>query len=149
MTTNDLNFFFAAAHNGDVFILKKCLDSGIDVHSCNDLALRLATKGNHSQAILLLLSRGAYAQAVYDDELRRYSIEGNSEAIRILLQEYSCSEEAKAYAMYNAIFCRHENIIKLLLKNGVSPTANNNAILNVAKFSRDAKIIALFEDYLN
>ena len=149
MATFDLNFFFLAACNGDVFILKKHLDAGIDIHSCDDLALRLATKANHTKAIIFLLSRGANIQAVYDAELRRYSVEGNTQAVKILLEDYSCSQEAKIYAMYNAIFCRHEDIIKLLLQNGVSPTANNNAVLNVAKYSNNDKIIALFENYLN
>ena len=59
MATMDLNFFFAAAHNGDIIVLKKCLDQGIDIHSCDDLALRIVTKSNHTNAILFLLSRGA------------------------------------------------------------------------------------------
>lgn len=148
MATIDLNIFFSAAHNGDIFILKKCLDSGIDIHSCDDLALRLATKENHTKAIILLLSRGANIQAVFDAELRRSSLEGEIETVTMLLEDNSCSEEAKIYAMYNAIFGRHEEIIKLLLQNGVSPTANNGAVLNVVKLCDNDQINALFENYL-
>ena len=144
----DLRIFFTAAHNGDIFILKKCLDNGIDIHSCDDLALRIVTKANHTNAILFLLSRGANIQAVYDEELRSASLKGKTKTVRILLEEYSCSEKAKIYAMYNAIFGRHEDIIELLLQNGVSPTANNNAVLNVVKLCNNDQVNKLFEKYL-
>lgn len=149
MATEDLHFFFSAAYNGDVFILKKCLDNGIDIHSNDDLALRLAVQSNHSKAVAFLINQGANIQAVYDAALRRASLEGETETVKKLLEENSCSQEGKTYAMYNAIFCKHEDIIKLLLQHGVSPTANNGAILKVAKFSSNAQIIDLFEDYLN
>ena len=148
MTSIDLNIFFSAANNGDVFILKKCLDDGIDIHSFGDLALRLAAQKNHRKAIVFLLTRGANIQAVYDEELRRASLNGEIEKIKLLLEDYSCSQEAKILAMYNAIFGRHLDIIKLLLQNGVSPTANNGALLNVVKLCNNDSINALFEDYL-
>lgn len=148
MATIDLNIFFLAAQNGDIFILKKCLDSGIDIHSCDDLALRLAVKANHKNAIVFLLTNGANIQAVYDAALRRSSLEGEIKVVKSLLENNSCSQEAKVYAMYNAIFCRNEEIIKLLLQNGVSPIANNGAILNVVKLCNNEKINILFEDYL-
>jgi len=143
MTTSDLNFFFSAASNGDIFILKKYLDNGIDVHSCDDLALRLSYKNNHIKAIIFLLSRGANIQAIYDEELRRASLEGKVQTVKVLLEEYSCSQEAKVYAMFNAIFVRHEDIIKLLL-----PFAHNEAVLNVVKLCNNENVNALFEDYL-
>jgi len=148
MASIDLNIFFLAAQNGDIFILKKCLDNGIDIHSCDDLALRLAVKFNHKNAIIFLLTNGAYIQAVYDATLRRSSLEGNIEIVKSLLETDSCSQEAKMYAMYNAIFCRNEEIIKLLLQNGVSPTANNGAVLNVVKLCNNEKINIIFKDYL-
>lgn len=148
MATIDLSIFFSAANTGDIFVLKKCLDDGIDIHSCDDLALRLATKRNHAKAIVFLLERGANIQAVYDAELRRASLEGETETVKMLLEKYSCSQEAKIYAMYNAIFCRHEDIIELLLQNGVSPTANNGAVLNVVKLCNNEQINTLFEEYL-
>lgn len=148
MTTEDLHFFFQAAANGDIYILKKCLDDGMDIHSNNDLALRIAVQGNHRKAVAFLLNQGANIQAVYDLALRHASLEGNTDAVKKLLEEYPCSQEAKTYAMYNAIFCKHKEIIKLLLQNGVSPTANNGAVLNVVKLSNDAQIVDLFKNYL-
>ena len=148
MATSDLNFFFSAASTGDIFILKKYLDDGVDIHAFDDLALRLATQNNHAKAILFLIGRGANIQAVYDEELRHASLEGKVQTVKVLLEEYSCSQEAKMFAMYNAIFGRHEDIVELLLQNGVSPTANNGAILNVVKHCNSDKINKLFEDYL-
>ena len=148
MADIDLNIFFVAANNGDIYVLKKCLDEGIDIHSCDDLALRIVTKANHTKAILFLLSRGANIQAVYDEELRHASLEGKTNTVKVLLEEYSCAEEAKIYAMYNAIFGRHEDIIELLLQNGISPTSNNGAILNVVKLCNNDKVNKWFEKYL-
>ena len=148
MTTSDLNFFFLAAQNGDIFVLKRCLDDGIDIHSCNDLALRLAVKGNHTKAIVFLLTHGANAQAVYDANLREASLMGDFETLKLLLENNLCSQEAKIYAMYNAIFTRNEEAIKLLLQNGVSPDDNNRAVLNVVKHCNDSNINDLFKEYL-
>lgn len=148
MATIDLNVFFLAAHNGDLSVLKKALNSGIDVHSCDDMALRLAVKANQRRAILFLVSRGASIQSVYDEALRGATLREDVETVQSLLVNDYCSEEAKIYAMYNAIFCKNEEIIKLLLEHGVSPTANNNAVLNVARFCGDSKIMTMFENYL-
>ena len=98
---------------------------------------------------MFLLARGANIQAVYDEELLRASLEGKVKTVKVLLEEYSCSQEAKIYAMYNAIFARHQEIIKLLLQHGVSPTENNKAILNIVKLCNDDIINKLFENYLN
>ena len=148
MTTSDLNFFFSAAQTGDIFVLKKCIDDGIDIHTYDDLALKLAAKNNHSKAILFLIARGANIQAVYDEELRHASLEGKTKTVEILLKEYSCSQEAKMFAMYNAIFGRHEDIVELLLQNGLSPNSNNGTILNVVQHCDNEKIKKLFDDYL-
>lgn len=147
MTTSDLTFFFSAARNGDIFTLKKCINDGIDIHSYNDLALRLAVKANQQKSIIFLLTHGANINAVYDDALRQFSLEGNFELVKALLDTNTCSQDAKVYAMFNAIFNRNEDIVNLLLQNGVLPTANNNAVLNVVKLCKDEKIIALFENY--
>jgi len=148
MTTTDLSNFFLAAQNGDIFILKKCLNNGIDIHSCDDLALRLAVKENHTKTIVFLLTHGANAQAVYDASIRKASLRGDVQTLKSLLKNNSCSQEAKIYAMYNAIFSRNGEIIKLLLQNGVSPTDNNGAILKVVKICDDDKINDLFKEYL-
>ena len=147
MTTSNLKFFFSAAYNGNISILKKCLNDGIDIHSCNDLALRIAVKSNKQKTIIFLLTNGANIQAVYDDALRHFSLEEDVEIVKTLLEHSCCSYESKVFAMFNAIFCKNEEIIKLLLQNGVSPTANNEAILNVLGFCKDDKIATLFEDY--
>jgi len=95
-----------------------------------------------------LLTRGANIQVLYDAELRRASLEGDIETVKMLLENCNCSNEAKIYAMYNAIFARHEEIIILLLKNGVSPTANDNAKIKVVKYCNNEQITKLFKNYL-
>lgn len=144
MANMDLNFFLLAARNGNIFVMKKHLDSGIDIHAFNDLALRLTVKFNHSEATIFLLARGANINAVYDAELRDAALKGETDKVKILLEDYSCSEDGKLSAMYNAIFGRHEDIINLLL-----PFAHDEAVLNVVKFCNDDKVTALFKDYLN
>lgn len=143
MATIDLNFFFLAARSGDIFVLQKCLNEGIDIHSCNDLALRLTVTNDHTKATIFLLSRGANIQAVYDAELQDAALKGQTQKVKILLEDYSCSDDGKLYAMYNAIFGKHEDIINLLL-----PFVHNEAVLNVVKFCNDDKINDLFKEYL-
>ena len=142
MANMDLNFFLLAARNGDIFVMKKHLDAGIDIHAFDDLALRLTVKFNHSKATTFLLARGANIHAVYDAELRDAALKGETDKVKILLEDYPCSDDAKLYAMYNAIFGRHEDVINLLL-----PFAHNEAVLNVVKFCNDDKVSALFEKY--
>ena len=144
MANMDLNIFLLAARNGDIFVMKKHLDNGIDIHTFNDLALRLTVKFNHSKATIFLLARGANINAVYDAELRDAALKGETDKVKLLLEEYPCSDDAKLYAMYNAIFGRHEDIINLLL-----PFAHNEAVLNVVKFCNNEKVNALFKEYLD
>lgn len=144
MANMDLNIFLLAARNGDIFVMKKHLDNGIDIHVFDDLALRLTVKFNHSKATIFLLARGANINAVYDAELRDAALKGETDKVKLLLEEYPCSDDAKLYAMYNAIFGRHEDIINLLL-----PFAHNQAVLNVVKFCNNDKVNALFKEYLN
>ena len=143
MTSIDINIFLLAARNGDIFVMKKHLDRGIDIHIFGDLALRLTVKFNHSKATIFLLARGANINAVYDAELRDAALKGETDKVKILLEDYSCSEDGKLSAMYNAIFGKHEDIINLLL-----PFAHNEAVLNVVKFCNDSKVSSLFKDYL-
>ena len=143
MATVDLDLFFLAAYNGDISLLKKFLDNGIDIHSCNDLALQYAVENNQAKAVVFLLNNGASINAVNDATLRRASLEGDIQTVNNLLKSNSCSQEALLYAMYNAIFARHEDIIKLLL-----PLAHNEAVLHVVKLCDNEKINNLFKNYL-
>ena len=139
----DLTLFIMASQTGDLPTLKSCLDSGIDIHSANDLALRNTVKFNHTEATIFLLARGANVNAVYDAELSNAALRGETEKVKILLEDYSCSDDGKLYAMFNAIFGKHEDIINLLL-----PFAHSQAVLKVVKLCNDPKISALFKEYL-
>ena len=120
MKTSKLYFFLWAAYSGDIFSLKKYLDDGIDIHSCHDLALRLAVKSNQLKSIIFLLTNGANINAIYDDALCQFSLEGDVHLVESLLNHNTCSEKAKNFALLNAISNKHENIINLLQQNGVS-----------------------------
>lgn len=147
MTTSDLIHFFSAANSGNISIMKKCIDDGIDIHSCNDLALRLAVRANEQRAIIFLLVNGANIQAVYDDALCHFSLEGDVELVKTLLEHNLCSYESKNFAMFNAILGKNQEIIKLLLQNGVSPIASNKAFLNIVELCKDDNIATLFKEY--
>ena len=83
-----------------------------------------------------------------DEALRNSSLYGATQTVKDLLGKNICSEQAKLYAMYNAILLGYDEIVSLLLDNGVSPTANDCAILRVLKFCKHDKVIALFKEYL-
>lgn len=149
MAIIDFNYFFSAARIGDIKALNRCLNCGIDIHSCNDLALRSAKESGQNEAVIFLLENGANINVLDDDSALRYSsLRGDSQTVKRLLDKGLCSQEAKVYATYNAIFCGHAEIVALLLNHGVDPLANNGAILRVLKFCKYDKVIALFEDYL-
>ena len=83
-----------------------------------------------------------------DSMLRNAALCGADSTVKELLSQNICSEEAKLYAMYNAILLGHDKIVVLLLDNGISPTMNNGAILKVLKLCNHNNIIELFKDYL-
>ena len=104
---------------------------------------KMKVENNQAKAVIFLLNNGANINAVNDFTLRRASLEGDIQTVSFLLESNSCSQEALLYAMYNAIFSRHEDIIKLLL-----PFAHNGAVLNVVKLCNDEKLSTLFKNYL-
>lgn len=147
MATIDLNSFLSAARTGDISTLRNCLENGVDIHLCNDLALRYAKENAQTEAVIFLLENGANIYVLDDVELRLASSNGDAEKVKHLLEKGTCSQDAIIYATYNGILYGHEEIVKLL-KNYVSPLANDGAILKVLSLCRYEKIIELFEDYL-
>lgn len=149
MATIDLNFFFSAARTGDITALKNFLDDGIDIHLYDDLALRSARETGQTEAVIFLLENGANLYALDDDAALRYSsLRGDSYSFNKILKNGNCSQEAKLYSMYNAIFCGHDEIVKSLLDDEVLLTKNSGAILRVLKFCKHDKVLALFKEYL-
>ena len=149
MATIDLDSFFLAARLGYIPILKQGLSEGIDIHTNDDLAIRLAIISGKQDAIEFLLKNGANEQ-IFDNSLLRFaSLYGETDVVKNLLHKGSCDQETKIHAINNAILHGYPSIVKLLLENGVSPTDNNNAILKVVKFCKYDEIIVLFKDYFN
>ena len=146
MTSIDFNFFCSAARTGDIAALEHCLNCGIDIHLCNDLALRYAEENGQTEAVIFLRQHGANIHVLDDISIRKASLEGDIQTVEKLLKKGFCSEEAKLYAMYNAMLCGYDEIVKLLFKNDISP--DNEAVLRVLKICKHDKVIALFEDYL-
>ena len=149
MATIDLEVFFMAARQGNIKCLKFCLENGVDIHSANDFALRIAAANGKMEVVKFLLENGANIHVLDDCLLRLASLNGKIQTVTNLLEYASCSHEAKLYAMFNAILYGHIDIVKLLLANGVSPYDNNGAVLKVVKMCKYDDIVALFEDYLN
>lgn len=149
MANIDLEVFFMAARQGNIKCLKYCLDNGVDIHSANDFALRIAAENGEMEVVKFLLENGANIHVLDDCLLRLASLNGKAKTVINLLEYGSCSYEAKLYAMFNAILYGHIDIVKLLLQNGVSHTDNNGAVLKVVKMCKHNDIIALFENYLN
>ena len=147
MANIDLNSFLSAAQTGNIATLKNCLEHGIDIHLCDDLALRYARENNQTEAVNFLLANGANKFILDDVDLRLYSSKGNSEKVMQLLKKGTCSQEAITYAIYNGILYNHEEIVRIL-KDYVSPLADDGAILRVLSLCKNEKIIVLFEEFL-
>lgn len=149
MGTININFFLSAARTGNIFRLKFSLDSGIDIHYDNDLALRYAKECGQTEAVIFLLENGANIYALDDDAALRYSsMCGDIQTVNHLREKGTCSQEAKLYATYSSMLYGHDKIVKLLLDDGISPTENNGAILKVLKLCTHEKVIDLFKNYL-
>ena len=149
MPINNLEFFFIAAREGNIKQLEYHLNSGIDIHSCNDLALRIAAENGKYGAVKFLLKKGANIQVLDDLLLRMASLTGKTETVCKILKYGSCSHESKIYAIYNAILYGYADIVELLLQNGVSPTDNDGGILKVLEMCRYDDIHELFDSYFN
>ena len=149
MATIDLEVFFMAARQGNIKCLKYCLDNGVDIHSANDFALRIAAANGKMEVVKFLLENGANIHALDDCLLGLASINGKLQTVINLLEYGSCSYEAKLYAMYNAILYGHIDIVKVLLIKDVSPYDNDGAVLKVVKMCKYDDILELFENYLN
>ena len=149
MANINLDTFFYAARTGNISLLKYYIDTGIDIHSSDDFALRLAIAHKQKNAIIFLLQNGASKQVFNNSMLRLASLKGETEIVKELLEEKTCDKESKLYAMYNAILCGYPDIVKLLLNDGLSPTSDNGAILRVVKLTTHESIINLFKEYLN
>ena len=149
MAINNIEFFFIAAREGNIQQLRYYLNSGVDIHVGNDLALRLATENGQIETVKFLLQNGANIQVLDDLLLRLASLKGKTETVEKILEYGSCSHEAKIYAIYNAILYGYIDIVKLLLQNGVSPSDNEGAILKVLQMCKYDNIRALFDVYLN
>ena len=149
MGTIDINFFLSAARTGNINKLKISLDNGIDIHYCDDLALRCAKESGQIEAVIFLLENGANIYVLDDNSALRYSsLRGDIETINYLRKKGTCSHEAKLYSTYSAILCGYDEIVSLFLQDDISPTENDGAILKVLKLCKYDKVVALFKDYL-
>ena len=145
METFDFYYFCSAARTGNINALQNCLDAGINIHACNDIALRYAVEYNHAEAVIFLLENGADIHSIDNHKLRNSALYGDIPTVQNLLEKGSCNQEAKIYALYNAILAGHTEIVKLFLENDICILSNNYSILN---FCTNEEIISLFEDYL-
>lgn len=81
-----------AAQYGDVQLVTKLLDAGVDVNATNDIgwtALHFASRDGCTDVVRLLLVRGANVNAVACHKwrpLRLASINGHTEVVLVLLQ---------------------------------------------------------------
>ncbi len=62
------------------------MDAGADVHTDNDIALRLASRYGHLEAVKILLDAGANIHAKDNEALRWAKYKGHTEIVELLKQ---------------------------------------------------------------
>lgn len=147
MTT--LKNFFAAARSGDTEVLHQHILSGVDIHSCDDLALRIAAENGRYITVEFLINHGADIHALNDAALLWAAYYGETKTVKLLLKKGAGTEISKENAMIYAISKNRYDIVKIFLEDGVSPDFRNGAPLNCSKKYNYQNITKLIKSYMN
>ena len=87
MNREELNKkMFKAAEAGDVYTVKKLLQSGADIHAGDDYALFRAVGSNQIKTVKVLLQLGANINAKKHSSLTHAVYSGHTKIVQILLQ---------------------------------------------------------------
>lgn len=108
-----------ACINGFTEILRLLLDNGFDVHSGNDLLLRLSSPGcKHIETVKLLLEKGADVHAFNDEALFIASLHGCTDIAKLLLENGANVHAENEQALRRACKYNQVETVRVLLQYG-------------------------------
>ena len=152
---SDVVALFTSAFNGDLAVMTRLLNDGVDIHSRNDsleftqsnpTLLMIASRGAHTDAVRLLLNRGAFPDAV-DDFFNTPLIYATASprpsaaaVVRMLLNAGANVEAAGEHgtrALMNASRTGNVEVLRVLLAAGADVNAldsqSGTALMHVSR----------------
>jgi len=109
---------FGATHN-IIWLIKKAIDSGVDIHYKNDTALRIACESGSYDIVKYLLENGADVHVDTDASIYHASYRDYTDIVKLLVEHGANINATGGSPIEFAI--RHENLelVKLLVEKGV------------------------------
>ena len=121
ITTDDNLAIRTASGNGHVEVVKLLLAAGADVTTDDNLALRAASMTGHVEVVKLLLAAGADVPAQYNTALHLASITGRIEVVELLLEAGADVTSGDNFAIRVASINGHFQVVQLLRDTGATP----------------------------
>ncbi|MCX2742375.1 ankyrin repeat domain-containing protein [Mangrovivirga sp. M17] len=151
--------FFKAVYDGDVEIVKSCLEKGIDLNKTNDTgktALHISAENNNKELIEMLIKKGSNPNILNKQgytPAQSATLRNNYEALNALLKggaEIAKTDPNGNTLLANAVmhYRGDDRIIKLLLEKGIDPKIENNhgiSLFNLLNMPKNKDIKHLFE----
>lgn len=110
---------FGATHN-IIWLIKKSIDSGVDIHYKNDTALRIACESGSYDIVKYLLENGADVHVDTDASIYHASYRDYTDIVKLLIEHGANINATGGSPIEFAI--RHENfeLVKFLVEKGVN-----------------------------
>lgn len=83
---NIQNIMYVACRFGHLEVVKYCVKQGVDMHACNDYALRCAVQRRRLEVVKYLVEQGVNLR-VWNDWALRYAVKYNYKEIVNYLKE--------------------------------------------------------------
>ncbi|MDF1655430.1 MAG: ankyrin repeat domain-containing protein [Coxiellaceae bacterium] len=142
-TIKNSNNLIAAARYGHTEAVILLLDRGADIHAKNDSALRGAAKNGHIKTVMLLLGRVADIHAGIDDALRWAAKNGHTKTVMLLLDRGADIHAGIDDALRLAAKNGHTKTVMLLLDKGADIHACDDDALRRAAKNGHTETVTL------
>ncbi|GJN20988.1 hypothetical protein PR202_gb08433 [Eleusine coracana subsp. coracana] len=137
----DVSPLFAAAHAGHADIVRALLVAGADVNQKLFLgyATTAAAREGNIDVLEMLLLAGATQEAC-EDALSEACLFGEVEAVRILISSEMIGTESMAHALVTASSRGFDDIVVILLQNGINVNCMARVLLRSVKPALNANV---------
>uniref|UniRef100_A0A0D6QRK6 Uncharacterized protein n=1 Tax=Araucaria cunninghamii TaxID=56994 RepID=A0A0D6QRK6_ARACU len=130
----DVTALFAAAHAGNVELVRRLLSAGADVNQklFRGYATTAAAREGHLQVLDILLKAGA-SQLACEDALLEASLYGQTKAVELLINSEMTRPVVSVHSLVRACCRGFVGIVATLIKSGVNANSWDRALLRSAK----------------
>jgi len=127
--SNDL---IDAAEKGNLELIKKLVEQGVDVHARDDAALRWAAESGHLDVVKYLVEQGANVHAGDDLALRWAAGNGHLDVVKYLVEQGANVHAGDDAALRWAAGSGHLDVVKYLVEQGANVHAGDDLALRWA-----------------